>query len=127
LIASNFQKSREGEKVKEEFHELYLHEVFKGKPEIGFVGLYPLFREFMKIKDYSIDQQIEINMYLDFLMGRAKGEVKTDAKFIRDFIQNHEKYEKNSYVCDVVMRDLLKMIDTMSRDDYALNLFQVNK
>jgi glutamate--cysteine ligase catalytic subunit len=130
LAEAKFLKTRvnpETPRVPEEYHELYLHEILAGKPELNYVGIYPLIDEFMAIKNYSADQKMEVKMYLDFLLARAKGEVKTDAKFIRDFVMNHEKYEKDSYVRDEIMFDLLKTIDTMSRDDYNMRLFQVNK
>jgi glutamate--cysteine ligase catalytic subunit len=100
-----------------------MHEIFKGKSEVGYYGLFPLFDEFMKVKNFPMDKQMEIKIYLDFLMARAKGEVKTDARFIREFVMNHPKYEKDSVVSDPIMYDLLKTIDSMSRDDYSLNLF----
>lgn len=100
-----------------------MHEILGGKKETGYIGILPLIQEFMTVKNYSIDHMNEINMYLNFLLARAKGEIKTDAKFIRDFITQHPKYMKDSYVPDEIMYELLKTIDSMSRDDYNLSLF----
>jgi len=36
---------------------------------------------------YSEEHISQINYYLDFLKARAKGDVPTGAKFIRDFIR----------------------------------------
>jgi glutamate--cysteine ligase catalytic subunit len=129
LQENNFHKSKteEVKQVEETYDDLYLHEILAGKPETGYVGLLPLMYEFMKVKNFSMDQVNEIRMYLDFLLARAKGEIKTDAKFIRDFIASHPTYEKDSYVRDETMFDLLRTIDSMSRDDSNLSLFSTNK
>jgi glutamate--cysteine ligase catalytic subunit len=95
LEASNFQKSKlnpSQERAEETFEELYIHELLEGKPSVGYYGLYPLFEEFMTLKKFPQEKKQEINMYLQFLLARAKGEVKTDAKFIRDFVMNHPDY-----------------------------------
>lgn len=93
--------------MEETYAELYIHEILEGKPEIGYIGLFKLFEEFMKVKNFAADKVAEIRMHLDFLLARAKGEVKTDAKFIRDFVTSHPDYKQDSNVSDKIMFDLL--------------------
>lgn len=79
--------------VNEEIHELYIHEILEGKPELNYKGLYPLIEEYMKIKGFTKEEVGNIRYYLSFLSARAKGEVPTDARFIRDFVLNHPSYK----------------------------------
>ena len=51
-----------------------------------------------------------MNNYIDFIEKRAKGEIWTDAKYIRNFVLNHEKYKKDSIVSDEINYDLIKHI-----------------
>jgi len=76
--------------------ELYLWEILKGKPEIKFKGLYPLIEEFMIDRMYPAEQVEQVRVYMNFLMARATGEVKTNARLIRDFIITHPEYKHDS-------------------------------
>jgi len=51
-----------------------------------FIGLLPLIRKFMEVKKYSAKHKEQVEEILDFLMSRAKGEVPTGARFIRNYI-----------------------------------------
>ena len=80
----------------EEYHELYLHEILEGKVDeekgLKFKGVYPLIREFMKDRQYEPEDVEQINHFMDFLLARAKGEVKTGARYQREFVLNHASY-----------------------------------
>lgn len=83
---------------KEEFHELYIHEILAGKQSIGYKGILPLIEEFMQDKKYNKEQVGQIRMFLSFVLERSKGEIITGAKYMRDFVLNHPAYEKDSIV-----------------------------
>jgi glutamate--cysteine ligase catalytic subunit len=53
-------------------------------------------------------------MFLSFLMERAKGEVQTGAKFIRDLVLNHKDYNKDSIVNSQIAFDLMSSIINMN-------------
>lgn len=101
---------------KEEYHELYIHEILEGKQSINFKGIMPLIEEFMAEKKYSKDQVGQIRMFLSFVMERAKGEIITGAKYMRDFILNHPAYENDSIVSNKVAFDLMSSIVNMNND-----------
>ena len=69
-----------------EYEEFYIHEIFLGKKGTDFKGIMPVIKEFMKFKNYSEDNINQMNHFLDFIVARAKGDVPTGAKFIRDFV-----------------------------------------
>lgn len=74
------------------YHELYIHEILEGKASINFKGILPLIDEFMTDKKYNKEQISEIKIFLSFLLERAKGEIITGAKFMRNFVLNHPAY-----------------------------------
>jgi glutamate--cysteine ligase catalytic subunit len=75
------------------YHELYLHEILEGKPELGVKGLLPLFEEFMALQKYNNEHVEQVRTFTNFLLARSKGEVPTGARFIRDFVLNHSAYK----------------------------------
>ncbi len=66
--------------------ELYLWEILLGKPDLKFKGIYPLIEEYLIDKKYEPSIVEQIHVYMNFLIMRAKGEVKTGARLIRDFV-----------------------------------------
>jgi len=58
----------------------------------------PLIEKFMELKKYPEEQKYTINESLQFLIKRSRGEVKTGARYIRDFVLNHPAYENDSII-----------------------------
>lgn len=90
--------------------ELYLWEIFLGKPECKFKGIFPLIEEYLADRKYGQEVIDKIRVYLSFLLARAKGEVKTGARLIRDFVLNHPGYKHDSIVTPDIAYDLVKSI-----------------
>lgn len=70
----------------------------------------------MSLKGYNKEQVAEVRMYLTFLMERARGEVPTGARFIRDFVLNHKDYKKDSVISKSISFDLMSTIINMNTD-----------
>lgn len=49
-----------------------------------------------------------------FLLERAKGEIKTGARYIRDFVMNHPSYAHDSVVSEQISFDLMSSIINMN-------------
>lgn len=98
LAASNYIRSQASDNQEQVFEELYIHEILEGKPESNFPGMFTLIRKFMEVQKYNTEHQEQIEKILDFLMARAKGEVPTGAKFIREYILNHPLYKNDSKI-----------------------------
>jgi glutamate--cysteine ligase catalytic subunit len=75
-----------------------------------FPGLIPLIRQFLDGADVDVDTRCTINQYLAFIQKRAKGEIYTMAKWMREFVQNHSAYKRDSIVPDETIYDLLKQV-----------------
>ena len=78
-----------------------------GKPEIKYKGIYPLIEEYLKDQQYGENVVNQIRVYLNFLLRRAKGEIKTGARIIRDFVMSHPEYKHDSIVPNSVSFDLM--------------------
>jgi len=86
----------EDKKKPPKYEEFYIYEILNGKEDSDFKGLMPVIRAFMKKQKYSIENRLEIEHCLSFLLARAKGDVPTGAKFLRDYIQQSPFYMQNS-------------------------------
>lgn len=62
----------------------------------------------MDINEFSDKDKEFYNTMLNFLVKRAKGEVKTGARFMRDFVLNHHAYKQDSIVSNEICYDLVK-------------------
>ena len=89
LAESDYLRSGADDK-KQVYEELYIHEILMGKDK--FPGMFSLIRKFMDIKGYCPDHKNQIEQIIDFLMARAKGEVPTGARFIREYVLKHPLY-----------------------------------
>lgn len=98
----------------ESYHELYIYEILEGKPEINYKGIYPLINEYMAKRQYNKEDVEQANMYMQFILERAKGEVQTGAHYIRNFVLNHPEYKKDSIVSPAIAFDLLSNIVNMN-------------
>lgn len=88
LHQSDFKVSRAGENDRKEpeYEEFYVHEILSGKEGTDFVGLFPIIKKFMEIKKFDKKSVDHVTHILDFLNARAKGDVPTGARFIRDLV-----------------------------------------
>ena len=59
---------------------------------------------------------------IQFLAMRAKGEIKTGARFIRDFVYNHPKYMQDSQLNDEICWDLIKVLSKINDEDCEARL-----
>jgi glutamate--cysteine ligase catalytic subunit len=100
--------------------ELYLWEVLAGKPEIKFKGIYPLIEDYLVDSKYGQSVVDRIHVCLNFLMARARGEIKTGARLMRDFVDEHPKYKHDSDVNNRVAFDLVKSIIHYSEEQNKL-------
>ena len=49
--------------------------------------------------------------YINLLKKKAAGEIPTTARWLRNYINNHENYEKNGRISPTIADDLLKRCD----------------
>lgn len=61
----------------------------------------------------SKENQSQILQYLDFVGKRASGQVKTNAKWMRDFVGSHAEYKQDSLVNRRIVFDLCEEISKL--------------
>ena len=75
-----------------------------------FPGLIPLVESYLDSVNMDVVTRCELATYLDLIRRRASGELWTAAKWIRHFVANHPKYQKDSVVSDEINKDLVAAV-----------------
>lgn len=99
-----------------EYTQMTVDEIINGK-ENEFPGLVPLIQKFLASLDIDVDTQCSIQQYLKLIQLRAKGELVTAARWIRDFVSKHPKYNFDSAVNEIINYDLLTTIDQITKGE----------
>lgn len=92
----------------DDFVEMSVLDILIGNETIGNTGLYTLIKEYMDIHEFDQEAKDYYNTMIGFLIKRASGEIKTGARFMRDFVLNHKDYKKDSIVQSNICYDLVK-------------------
>ncbi|KAI3411749.1 Zn finger-containing GTPase- Activating Protein for ARF [Globodera pallida] len=93
--------------------EMSIDEIVNGNAD--FPGLVPLMLQFLNSADVDVDTRCTVNQYLSFIQKRARGEIWTTAKWMREFVHEHPTYKQDSRVSDECIYDMLKTMDNISR------------
>jgi len=100
--------------VDEEYDEFTMDEIMNGKGET-FPGLLPLVDAYLDTLEIDIDDMKRIQGYLELVRRRSNGTLSTPATWIRNFVQSHPDYKKDSVVSQVINYDLLMAVDEIER------------
>ena len=95
------------EDMKNNIKELTINEIFNGSKEYNYPGIIH-YLKLISSKIFNAEKYCE--KYLNFISKRASGELWTDAKYIRNFVLNHPKYNKDSIINEEINYDLIKHI-----------------
>jgi len=113
----------------DKWEEMTIDEILHGKKG-GFIGLLKLIYKFCK-EEYGVDMCEEWRMklqdetskisvvtenikYFEILSKRARGEAPTIARWIRDFVGKHPKYQRDSMITPEIGGDLMKAMIEIS-------------
>ena len=105
LNEENFNyKKEEEEKIK----LLTINEILNGAKEYNYPGLIPVIKNEIKNNlNYTEEVRKDLLKYVEHMEKKAKGEIWTDAKYIRKFINEHPKYNKDSIITEEINYDLI--------------------
>ncbi|XP_055329199.1 glutamate--cysteine ligase catalytic subunit-like [Paramacrobiotus metropolitanus] len=92
--------------LKKEYSQMSINHIINGKKG-HFPGLLPLIKDYLKSVELSVETHTKLRTYLRFIRRRASGELKTAARWMRDFVDQHPEYKHDSIVNDRVNYDLL--------------------
>ncbi|KAL3102950.1 hypothetical protein niasHT_025858 [Heterodera trifolii] len=96
--------------------EMSIDEIVNGNTD--FPGLVPLMLQFLNSADVDVDTRCTVNQYLSFIQKRARGEIWTTAKWMREFVHHHSTYKKDSHVPDECIYDMMKTMDKISHGEH---------
>mmetsp|Transcript_4566 Transcript_4566/g.5256 ORF Transcript_4566/g.5256 Transcript_4566/m.5256 type:complete len:579 (-) Transcript_4566:580-2316(-) len=91
----------------DEYELMTIEEILLGKGD-AFPGLVPLIWAYLDIIDCYEETRLLVEKYVDFISDRAKGDILTPARWIRNFISSHPDYKKDSIVSKKIEHDLVK-------------------
>ena len=87
---------------------LTINEIFNGAKEYNYPGLLNFIRDEIKnCNKTDISKKENLYKFIDYLEKKTKGEIWTDAKYIRNFVDNHPKYNKDSIITEEINYDLI--------------------
>ena len=92
----------------EPWEEMTLNEIFNGK-QGGFKGLVSIVESFLNFQKIGISERCQLQTYVQHISDLASGKTPTVATSIRQFVDKHPDYKKDSIVSDIVASDLLKL------------------
>ena len=87
---------------------LTINEIFNGAKEYNYPGLLNFIKDEIKnCNKTDISKKENLYKFVDYLEKKTKGEIWTDAKYIRNFVDNHPKYNKDSIITEEINYDLI--------------------
>ncbi|KAL1592065.1 glutamate--cysteine ligase [Nothophoma quercina] len=104
--------------VEDEYEQMSVNEIINGQQtEGGFPGLIPLVESYLNSMNVDVETRCDLATYLDLIRKRANGTYWTAAKWIRNFVQTHADYKKDSVVSDEITYDLVKAAEQITREE----------
>ena len=87
---------------------LSIDEILNGAKEYNYPGLINVIKDEIKNNlDYNDIVKNEMLKFVNYIERKAKGEIWTDAKYIRKFVREHPKYNKDSIITEEINYDLI--------------------
>jgi len=101
--------------------ELTMDEIFNGAPDkANFPGLIILIKEYLANLEVDTETSCTLLKYLSYLSDKAAGRIRTNARFMRDFVRQHPDYKEDSVVTDQIQFDLLQKLDKIQNNEKKL-------
>ena len=101
------------EDIKNNIKELTIDEIVNGCERYNYPGIMKLVFDVMK-EFYKTN---ELDEYMQFVARRAKGELWTGAKYVREFIKKSEKYKHDSIISDELNYELIEHLEKIQNGE----------
>ncbi|RIA87557.1 glutamate-cysteine ligase-domain-containing protein [Glomus cerebriforme] len=102
--------------VEDEYEQMSIDKIINGSCN-KFPGLITLINRYLESINIDIESRCILGKYLEFVKKRAKGEIQTTAKWIREFVRSHPKYQEDSVVTQEINYDLMKIIEKIQKGE----------
>ncbi|KAH7025954.1 glutamate-cysteine ligase-domain-containing protein [Microdochium trichocladiopsis] len=99
--------------VEDEYALMTIDEIINGAKTTSdheFPGLIPIVESYLDSVNMDVETRCELETYLDLIRKRASGELWTAARWIREFVQQHDAYKQDSVVGDDINKDLIRAV-----------------
>ncbi|KAM8953058.1 glutamate--cysteine ligase catalytic subunit [Pelodytes ibericus] len=90
----------------EEYTLMSIDTIINGKEGV-FPGLLPILNSYLENMEVDVDTRCTILNYLKLIKKRASGELRTVARWMREFVSNHPDYKQDSVITDKINYDLM--------------------
>lgn len=78
----------------------------------------PLIHSYLNSTNVDIETRCTLASYLGLISKRASGQLMTGAAYLRQFVQTHPAYKKDSVVSSEITYDLVKRADEIAKGLY---------
>ncbi|KAB8261517.1 glutamate-cysteine ligase-domain-containing protein [Aspergillus pseudonomiae] len=82
-----------------------------------FPGLVPIVRSYLLERDLLPNEEAKLMQYLNLISCRASGTLPTPARWMRDFVAEHDDYQQDSVVSEKICYDMLRKVVSMNEAD----------
>jgi glutamate--cysteine ligase catalytic subunit len=102
--------------IEDEYEQMSIDEVINGNCD-NFPGLMTLINRYLESLNIDVESRCMLGEYLKLVKKKAKGEIQTTAKWMREFVRSHPKYQQDSVVTQEINYDLMKMIEKIQKGE----------
>ncbi|KAH7149646.1 glutamate-cysteine ligase-domain-containing protein [Dactylonectria estremocensis] len=105
--------------VEDEYDELTVNDIINGSPDGDFPGLIPIVESYLDSVNVDVSTRCQLATYLDLIGKRASGELDTTARWIRNFVDTHPRYQHDSVVDEELNHDLIGAVIAIGERESA--------
>jgi glutamate--cysteine ligase catalytic subunit len=96
-----------------------VNDIINGSESGEFPGLIPIVESYLDSVNVDVSTRCHLSTYLDLISRRARGDLDTTARWIRNFIDVHPKYKHDSVVNDEINHDLIGAVIAIGERETA--------
>ncbi|XP_071957719.1 glutamate--cysteine ligase catalytic subunit-like [Antedon mediterranea] len=107
--------------IDKEYALMDINTIINGGPIEGgadFPGMIPLINQYLRSVNVDVDTRCTVLTYLNLISDRAAGKLKTTARWMRDYVDQHPDYKHDSVITDKINFDLLTLCNKITRGEH---------
>uniref|UniRef100_A0A7S3GJD9 Glutamate--cysteine ligase n=1 Tax=Palpitomonas bilix TaxID=652834 RepID=A0A7S3GJD9_9EUKA len=115
FFRKSISRRGEGKEGEDEYYGEYsIDQILHGDNDGGVEGIIPLMKKYLDAIHCEESTRHSLERYIDFIGARATGAVLTPAAYMREYVMQHPKYERDSVVSEEINYDLCKHLADIS-------------
>jgi len=107
-VSENGDEPAPSGNVDDEYEEMTINEIINGKGD--YPGLMTIVTHYCDNVNMDSETRALVDQYLSLVSKRASGELKTFARWQRDFVTSHPDYKKDSIISPSINYDLIQAL-----------------